>query len=927
MNENRSHRRKLIETALPLEAINEGSKPETENPFLKGHPRAIHNWWARTPLSVCRAILFAQLVDDPGEGLDGTQAENARGPLLDLVRRLGTWDATTQASVIEEAREIICRQFGGKPPAVWDMFAGRGSISIEAQRLGLRVYSSDLNPVAVTIQKALLQYPQRFAGMPPVNPHSRGESPSHTSRHSNGVGGLIEDIYAYGEWIRKRAIERIGHLYPEANRGSLSTLGAWLWARTVRCPNPACGARAPLVRSFALSSKKGKQIWIEPIVDQSTTPQSVRFEIGFGAGKAPQSTVQRKGARCICCHAPIPFTHIRSEGKEARIGHQLMALVREGDRTREYLAPDSAQAIAAKVADPAWCPDTDLPEQALGFRVQLYGMRRHADLFTSRQLTALTTFSDLVGEVREKVIADARASGLKHELGRVYGNAIATYLACALSRMTDYHCALATWNSTNENVSHLFQRQAIPMAWDFAEANPLKGKLDFSVATRWIAESLSTVPTGCDPAEVFQHDARLDNASVDEHVSISTDPPYYDNIGYADLSDFFYVWLRRTLRFADPETFRTVLTPKSSELIASPYRHKGSTAAAESHFREGFAAAFKNLHRVSDSTIPMTVYYAFKQSETESNEEGSGYTASTGWETMLEGLVNAGFTITGTWPVRTTKKARSVARDTNALASAIVIVCRERDQKAEVVSRRAFTTTLRRELAVALRTLQYENIAPVDLAQAAIGPGMAVFSRYAQVLEADGTVMSVRSALIEINRLLDETLAAQEGDMDIDTRFCVAWFEQYGAAERSYGEAEVLLIAKNTSFEGLQRARVIIGGKGKIRLRRRDELNSAWDPRTDDRVTDWECAQHLVRAMTAESGGGIAEAAYLFAAMGLARAENAHSLAYRLFTVCERKGWTEEALAYNILVTSWSQIKSEAAKFSNGNPTQLDFAL
>jgi putative DNA methylase len=493
--------------------------------------------------------------------------------------------------------------------------------------------------------------------------------------------------------------------------------------------------------------------------------------------------------------------------------------------------------------------------------------------------------------------------------------------------MTDYHSAFATWNPTNENVRNLFQRQAIPMAWDFAEANPIVGKLDYSVAAKWIAESLKTVPIECDSAKVFQYDARSDNAPIDDRIAISTDPPYYDNIGYADLSDFFYIWLRRMLRTVDPETFRTVLTPKSGELIASPYRHNGSREAAETHFREGFAAAFKNFHRVADPAVPITVYYAFKQSETESDEEGDGMTASTGWETMLEGLVNARFAITGTWPVRTTKKARAVARNTNALASAIVIVCRERDQNAEIVSRRQFTDMLKRDLPAAVKTLEHENIAPVDLAQAAIGPGMAVFSRHAQVLEADGSPMSVRSALIEINRMLDETLAEQEGEMDPDTRFCVAWFEQYGMAERSYGEAEVLFRAKNTSFEGLQRAGVIAGGRGKIRLKRRDELLPDWNPRTFPRVTDWGCVQQLARAMTSEVGGGVPEAAGLVVAMGQARAQNARVLAYRLHIVSQRKSWTDEALAYNILVTSWPQIHGQAAKLAASGPAQPELTL
>ena len=553
-----TNRKKLIEVALPLAEINDGSKAETENPFLKGHPRAIHNWWARTPLSVCRAILFAQLVDDPGEGLDAASAEDAREPLLNLVRRLGTWDATTDNRVNDEARAVVNQQFGGKPPAFWDMFAGRGSISIEAQRLGLRVYSSDLNPVAVTIQKALLQYPQQFAGMPPINAESQRKNQMGASWHGKGAEGLIEDICVYGEWVRQQAIERIGHLYPNANvhGGARITVGAWLWARTVRCPNPACGAETPLVRSFNLSKKKGRQARIEPVIERSTVPPEVRFEVNLGEGNTALNTVERKGARCICCNEPIPLDHVRSEGKKGRIGHSLMAMVGEANQRRVYLAPDDSQVVTASKTDPDWCPDTALPEQALGFRVQLYGMTKHADLFTSRQLVALTTFSELVSEARNHVLVDTRASGLDQDRARLYADAVSTYLACALSRMTDYHCALATWNPTNENIGHLFQRQAIPMAWDFAEANPLDGKLDFSVAARWVAESLKTVPTGCEPANVFQYDARLEHPPVGESVVVSTDPPYYDNIGYADLSDFFYVWLRRTLRIVDPEIFQ-----------------------------------------------------------------------------------------------------------------------------------------------------------------------------------------------------------------------------------------------------------------------------------------------------------------------------------------------------------------------------------
>ena len=530
-------RKKLIEVALPLEAINEGSKPETENPFLKWHPRGVHNWWARTPLSVCRAVLFAQLVDDPGDGLDTEQADEARAPMVDLVRRLGTWHATSDASVIDEARAAIMRQFDGQLPAFWDMFCGRGSISIEAQRLGLRVYSSDLNPVAVTIQKALLQYPQRFQGWPPVNPDARATLIGIAGWKNSGAEGLADDVRHYGQWIRGEAEKHIGHLYPKArlSDGSEATVIAWLWARTVASPNPAAkGAHVPLVRSFALSSKKANRAWVEPVIDRANN--SYRFVIRTGSGRPPNGTVGRRGGRCLLTEAPISFAYIRAEGKAGGIGHRLMAMGVESTRGRFYLEPTRGMEAAAEEADPHWRPNTDLPEQALGFRVQLYGMTKHAHLFTDRQLAALGAFSDLVGEVREKVkrdYLDVTASDRDVSVGLnaaadSYADAIATYLACALSRMTDYHCALATWNPTNENVRNLFQRQAIPMAWDFAEANPVGGKLDFSVAVGWVAGSLRSVPAEREPAVVFQHDARSDDRSIDESAVISTDPPYYD---------------------------------------------------------------------------------------------------------------------------------------------------------------------------------------------------------------------------------------------------------------------------------------------------------------------------------------------------------------------------------------------------------------
>jgi len=378
---------------------------------------------------------------------------------------------------------------------------------------------------------------------------------------------------------------------------------------------------------------------------------------------------------------------------------------------------------------------------------------------------------------------------------------------------------------------------------------------------------------------------------------VSTDPPYYDNIGYADLSDFFYVWLRRSLKPIYPELFSTLLVPKAEELVATPYRH-GSKDAAEAFFLEGMTCAIQSMAAAAHSAFPVTIYYAFKQAERDHNG-----TASTGWETFLEAVIKAGFSLTGTWPMRTENTTRLVGMTTNALASSIVLVCRPRPADAPVTSRRDFLTALKREMPSALRYLQQGNIAPVDLAQASIGPGMAIFTRYARILESDGTPMRVRTALALINQTLDEVLAEQEGDFDADTGWAVAWFDQFGFNDGPFGDAETLCKAKNTAIGGLQEAGIAVARAGKVRLLRVDELPAAWDPLADQRMTVWESVHHLIRALNE----GETVAAALVAKLG-GQAEAARELAYRLYNICERRKRAQEAQAYNGLVLSWPEI-------------------
>lgn len=878
-------KKKLIEVALPLGRINEGSKPETENPFLKGHPRSIHNWWARTPLSVSRAVLFAQLIDDPGNYLPEKEAEVERERLLDFVGQLATWEGMSNSTVIEKAKKLISNQFNGEDLCFWDMFGGRGSIPLEAQRLGLSVRSTDLNPVAVTIQKGLLEYPSKFRHRDSV---SKKAGKSGGSKLVGSGFGLVDDIRWYGKVVEDRAKERLSDLYPKSDGKDVL---AWLWARTIKCPNPACGGLMPLVSTLWLAKKK---IGLRPVVDSRN--KRVRFLITTELEDVPKAPKAGRGAnfRCLICREPVKEKYVKQEGLEGRMGFQLLATACKSSSGVVYDAADESQVLVASEANPSWFPEEPLADDPRNIWVLGYGLRQFGDLFTPRQLVTLATIRDLIVDVYGEVLEDSGDDE--------YARAIATYLACALSRMTDYHNSLTTWNTKNENISHLFQRQCIPMSWDFCEANPISGKITFGVAFEWIARSLDNVPKNGRAAVVEQMDARRIKPEGFEGVIISTDPPYYDNISYADLGDFFYVWLRAVLRDIDRKTFATMLTPKDAELIAAPTRHD-TADLAEAHFRDGFQQVFSSLVQVVNKDVPMTVYYAFKQEEV-----GEGGRVSTGWETMLEGLVESGFQITGTWPVRTTKKARAVAIDTNALASTIVLVCRPRSSDAPVGTLKEFLGALNSELPRAVHELQQGNIAPVDLAQAAIGPGMAIYSQYSKIIQADGEKLPVRRALKLINDVLDKVLTEDEGDFDADTRWALAWYEQFGHKEGPFGEAEKLSKAKNTAVNGLVEAGILVSKGGKVRLLERDELLEDWDYERDKRATVWEITQYLVRSVLDKSE---TDAAIILKKVG-SKADVARDLAYRLFSVSERKKWSQDALAYNSLVLAFPQIRKLA---------------
>ena len=935
--------RKLIEVALPLDDINRAAAREKS--IRHGHPSTLHLWWARRPLAAARAVLFGQLVDDPSSrpNLFPTEAdqEAEREQLFGILRELVKWENTTNESLLEKARKEIraswqrtCADNAGHPrapelfdpeqlPAFHDPFAGGGAIPLEAQRLGLEAHASDLNPVAVLINKAMIEIPPKFAGRPPVNPESRKQGLG--ARKWKGAAGLAEDVRWYGQWMRDEAEKRIGRLYPKvrvtpemvAERPDLEryagrelTVIAWLWARTVRSPNPAFAeVEVPLVSNFMLSTKKGKEAWVEPIVEG----RGYRFEVRVGP--PPDVEATKRGTktagsyspfRCLVSGTPMPFDYIRSEGRAGRMEARLMAIVAEGDRARVYLPPTSEHELAAREGHPQWKPDVQLEGKARA-NVANYGLTAVGDLFTERQLTALTTLSDLVNETRMRVLRDATEVGESADDDRslrgggaggvAYAGAVSVYLALAASKATLFLVTQARWRAAEGKSTPGFGRQAIPMIWDFAEVNPFAGAGgDFEGIVTGIEKCVRNSP----PPTVATSRQMDATAPVGETKRVlSTDPPYYDNIGYADLSDFFYVWLRRSVRSLFPDLFTTLAVPKAEELVATPYRH-GSTESAEAFFLNGMSRAVRRLAERTHHGFPVTIYYAFKQAETSSD---SG-TSSTGWETFLDGVIRSGFSVTGTWPMRTENASRLVGMEANALASSIVLVCRRRPADAATAGRNEFINALKKDLPPALVDLQKAGIAPVDLAQAAIGPGMAVFTRYRSVNHVHGEPLTVREALALINLVLDETLEEQEGDFDSDTRWAVAWFTQHHFEEGEFGDAETLSKAKNTSVAGLVEAGILQSGSGRVRLLRPEELPEDWDPRKDRRLTVWEMVHHLIRVLddTGETG-----AARLLRRIG-GKTEEARALAHRLYAVCDRQKRPAEARAYNALVGSWTEI-------------------
>jgi putative DNA methylase len=931
----KTYKKKLIEVAIPLEAINAASAREKS--IRHGHPSTLHLWWARRPLATCRAVLFAQLVDDPSSHPDefptpGAQ-EVERKRLFGIIEELVQWENSTNEEVLERARAEIRKSCGGELPPVYDPFSGGGSIPLEAQRLGLPAYGSDLNPVAVMIGKAMIEIPPKFKDMPPVHPGIKERS------FYRNAEGLAEDVKYYGEWMREEAWKRIGHLYPQVDLpkeygGGKATVIAWIWARTVPSPDPAfADVQVPLASTFLLSAKKGQEAWVEPLVDKNKKLISYRIRLKGAKGeidnaKSGTAAGKRQGFICPLSGAPISYDYIRKAGQSGEMKVAMLSIIAEGPRGRIFLDPDQAHGKIAGSAAPDWRPETKLHGKTR-VNVSNYGLDTYGDLFLDRQLVALNAFSGLVQEARLLALQDAEAIFKKDHGARLrdggvgataYADAIAVYLAFVVSSQADRMSTICTWDAGGPTwgtkTRNTFSRQAIPMSWDFTETNP------FSTQSGSFGNSLDYTSKGvtsnaANKGNITQIDARHVNLEI--KCVISTDPPYYDNIGYADLSDFFYVWLKRICGEVFPDIFGLIATPKADELIAAPYRH-GGKYEAEAYFLSGMTQAISRMVALLPDGFPATIYYAFKQSEMV--DEGI---SSTGWATFLQAVIEAGFAVVGTWPMRTELANRLIASGTNALANSVVLVCRKKEARAEVITRAEFIRALKRELPPAIAELQAANIAPADMPQSAIGPGMGVFSRYKAVLESDDSPMTVKAALQLINRELDEYLGGIQGEFDADTRFAITWFEQHGLAKGEYGAADNLARARGISVESVKHAGIVESAAGKVRILARDQLDDEWQPGGDGLLTVWECLQHLVRRHEKD---GISHDTALLLKKIDAKAEAVKDLAYCLYDICANKRKdAKEATAYNALIADWTELTRQAAAIhdTTGNrQSQLD---
>ena len=908
------YKKKLIEVAIPLEAINAEAVKEKNNPFTRGHPRALHQWWARRPNVACRAMLMAQLIDDPSSNLDKYPTEREqnieRERLFKLIVEGVKWENNSNVELFEKINQEIRDSFEGEVPIIYDPFSGGGTIPLEAQRLGLHAIGSDLNPIAVLIGKASIEIAPKFKDRNPVHKDIK------RSNYHTGLDGISEDISVYGEKVHSIAKELLqGLYYPASQRGDFTSetnIVGWIWTRTVPSPDPAFyGVDTPISSTFALSTKKGKEAWLQLNVDRMNKRYELKVNHGAGQGyeAAKKGTKQGRGANfnCVFSDAAITPDYVKKQGENGNIGKKLLAVVTKDKRGVQYVVPTQDHEELANIAEMVWRPNQSIANDRRSMFTPLYGMEKFDQLFTDRQIYSLNKFMVILEEIWCEIEADARDAGFNVNAGglsaggdgsKAYADAIVTYLSLGFSKLLDYGNTIVSWNLTNQNATHLFTKQAIPMSWDFFELNPIGKLMNFATITNGISKAVKELPSQHCGSQYNLN--AINGIETIEFDVVNTDPPYYDNIGYADLSDFFYVWQKKNLQKIFPDLFGFITTPKAEEMVALAYRHE-TKSDAEDFFFEQIKLFISNLAKYSKEDAPSVIYYAFKQ-----NEIINDGITSAGWATFLQGVVDSGMQVVSTWPVRTERQARAIGLGNNALATSIVLVCRKREISAGSITRLEFIRALKRELPIAIAELQESNISPSDLPQSSIGPGIGIFSRYQAVLETDDSVMSVKTALQLINAELDDFLNDLHGDFDPETRFTASWFEQHGYGRGEFGAANSLATARGISVESVKHAGIIESSAGKVRILARSELENNWDPNSDTHLTIWECCQYLVKEY---EENGEKSAAMLLKKIGFDKAETVKDLAYYLYDVCSNKRQdAREATSYNGLIAVWSDL-------------------
>ncbi len=896
-------RKKLIEVSLPLEAINRESVREKN--ITNGHPSTLHIWWARRPLAACRAILFSQLVDDPSSNpidfptLESQKIERAR--LFAIIENLAKWENSSNESVLTAAKVEIMKGREGKQIDLLDPFSGGGSIPLEAKRLGLNAIANDLNPLPILINTVILKIVGRF----------EGKISSANSISGNSAVTMSEDLKKWSEVLQTRVEEKVGHLYTGKNKSSVPLV--YLWARTVKCPNPACGIDVPLVGSWSTNDRPGNESYFNPV--PSSDGKSVDVEIGQGKVSKELATIIRSGGKCPICETGFKLDYVKSEASLGNLSQRLLGVQEVENKIRTFRPATIEDRSKASVAREymEWL-DLPLSKHPQYMAPPRFGLNKFSDLFLDRQLLTLKTFVEELEKLEPEItksyedkFSDSDPRNLTEGgSGAVaYAQSIKVLLAMSISRLTNRCSTLCIWDSSRTTISQVFVRQAYSMTWFFAEANPFGGGSgSYEGQVDYLVKALARLPLG--QGTVANKPAQ--ELDIPMNVVVSTDPPYYDSVPYADLSDYFVVWLRKMLATTMPEIFTTVLSPKASELVADHVRHNDKASAGK-FFEDGLTDVFKRIHSAHSNDYPMTIFYAFKAKEDEGKID-----IPTGWETFLSSLLTAGWKISGTWPVRTEQPGGLRELGRNALASSVVVVCRKRDELAPSISRRAFISEMKKVLPQSLREMQQGSIAPVDLAQAAIGPGMEIFSKYSEISEADGTSMTIRTALALINQTLGEVLNEQESDFDSETLFCVKWFAQYQWDEGPFGQADTLARAVNVSMSSMMRNGVFISSSSKAKLKHPKEMEPEWNPSLDKELSIWEVTVKLSHIIGAE---GIEKArSVLHQTSEAIDVDAVKELAYLIFNICEKQGWSETGVAFNALVTSWIDIGS---LIQNGN--------